>query len=217
MPKKLFLLLLLIFLGFGVAVCEAKKTESNSLSQPHKQEAFHRGSVPDIVIGDPKAPVTMIEYSAFSCHFCADFHKNTLPKLKKKYIDTGKLKLVFRHFPLDQISLKAYSIFMCVPKSRQKEALEDVFNRQSEWMNQNLIEKLSSICKVPEREALKSFQNKNLENAILMKRLEVERVLDIEATPLFIIGGKYIVDEALSFEQFDEILEPLITPPKQKA
>ena len=61
----------------------------------------------DHVLGDPKAPVTIVEYASLTCSHCAHFHIQILPEIKKKWIDTGKVKLVYRDFPLDQVAVKA--------------------------------------------------------------------------------------------------------------
>lgn len=72
----------------------------------------------DHVLGDPKAPITLIEYASFTCPHCAHFHTQVLPEIKKKWIDTGKVKLVYRDFPLDQVAAKAAQIAECAGNDR---------------------------------------------------------------------------------------------------
>jgi protein-disulfide isomerase len=85
------------------------------------------------VIGDPNAPVTMIEYSSLTCPHCAAFHKETLPGLKERYIDTGKVRLVLRDFPLDETALKAAVIAHCAGPERYPTFVDVFFNQQESW------------------------------------------------------------------------------------
>ncbi len=87
----------------------------------------------DHVLGDPKAPVTLIEYASFTCPHCAHFHTQVLPELKKKWIDTGKVKLVFRDFPLDQNAAKAAQIAECAGNDRYFAVLDLMFRSQAQW------------------------------------------------------------------------------------
>lgn len=168
------------------------------------------GAVPDLIIGNPKAPLTIVEYSSLTCHHCAEFHTKVLPEIKKKYIDTGQVKLHFRHFPIDVRSVLAYSIFMCVPPEKQLSALERVFREQKAWMNEKFLENLSHICEIPEDQARQSLSDEKLENAILLKRIQAEQVLpNIDATPFFIVGS-HIIDQAPTFEEMDKILSQLV-------
>ena len=73
----------------------------------------HAADLGEPAIGDPNAPVTIIEFASLTCPHCAAFHVNTLPELEKRYIDTGKVRLVLRDFPLDQMALKASVIAHC--------------------------------------------------------------------------------------------------------
>lgn len=87
----------------------------------------------DHVLGDPKAPITMIEYASFTCPHCAHFHTQVLPEIKKKWIDTGKVKLVYRDFPLDQVAAKAAQIAECAGKDRYFGVIDLIFRGQQQW------------------------------------------------------------------------------------
>jgi protein-disulfide isomerase len=77
------------------------------------QAAEKNDPLSERVLGDPNAPITILEYSSLTCPHCASFHANTLPQLKKDYIDTGKVKLVFRDFPFDRAALQASMLARC--------------------------------------------------------------------------------------------------------
>ncbi len=89
--------------------------------------------VHEVTLGDAKAPVTIIEYFSLTCPHCAHFATNTLPDLKKQYIDTGKVKLVLRDFPLDQIALKAAVIAHCAGDDHYPAFVEEMFKTQGNW------------------------------------------------------------------------------------
>ncbi|MBX9944403.1 MAG: DsbA family protein [Reyranella sp.] len=87
----------------------------------------------DHVLGDPKAPVTVIEYASLTCSHCAHFHVQILPEIKKKWIDSGKVKLIYRDFPLDQVAVKAAQIAECAGKDRYFGVLDILFRGQPQW------------------------------------------------------------------------------------
>src|SRR5262245_61512941 len=87
----------------------------------------------DHVLGDAKAPITLIEYASFTCPHCAHFHTQILPEIKKKWIDTGKVKLIYRDFPLDQVAAKAAQIAECAPSDRYFGVVDLIFRGQSQW------------------------------------------------------------------------------------
>ena len=87
----------------------------------------------DHVLGDPKAPITLIEYASFTCPHCAHFHTQILPEIKKKWIDTGKVKLIYRDFPLDQVAAKAAQIAECTPGDRYFGVIDLIFRGQPQW------------------------------------------------------------------------------------
>src|SRR5260370_15987936 len=87
----------------------------------------------DHVLGDPKAPVTLIEYASFTCPHCAHFATQILPEVKKKWIDSGKVKLIYRDFPLDQTAVKAAQLAECSGKDRYFAVVDMIFPTQVNW------------------------------------------------------------------------------------
>ena len=88
----------------------------------------------DFVIGNIDAPITIIEYASLSCSHCANIHQNTLPKLMDEYIKNGKVKLIFRDFPLNYPALLGSMILQCVDSDIRYEYLSAVFLLQSDWV-----------------------------------------------------------------------------------
>mgnify|MGYP002526858112 CR=1 FL=1 len=91
----------------------------------------------DMFLGNPNAPVSIIEYASLGCSHCADFHTNTYPKIKENFIDTGKVKFVFRNFPLGTPSLAAAMIAHCAGPEKFFGMVEIFFRSQKQWGNAN--------------------------------------------------------------------------------
>ena len=87
----------------------------------------------DRVLGQADAPITIVEYASMTCPHCAHFANEVLPELKKKWIDTGKAKLVMRPFPLDQVALRAEMLARCLPPERYYPMIETLFKTQEKW------------------------------------------------------------------------------------
>ncbi len=105
----------------------------NQAQAADEKELLKPGPLGDNIIGDAKAPVTIVEYASMTCPHCAAFHLTTYQELKKKYIDTGKVRLIFREFPLDNLSLAAFMLTRCVDKSKFFAFVDILFKKQREW------------------------------------------------------------------------------------
>jgi protein-disulfide isomerase len=145
-----------------------------------------------IVLGDPKAPTTIIEFSSLTCSHCAAFHKNVYPELKEKYINTGKARLIFKHFPLDQEGLEAAAILSKIPQIKQEQLLNVIFLNQGRWIGNDRIKKLAEICGIPEEKCASYAKDKMVLDQIVMSRLNAQRKYHIFGTPTFIINGKVV-------------------------
>ena len=99
----------------------------------------------DMVLGDPKAPVEIIEYASLTCNHCATFHNFVLPRIKDKYVDKGKVKVVMRSFLLNGIDASASILTRCVPEKRYFKFMEILFKQQTQWYDISEYQRLSSI------------------------------------------------------------------------
>src|ERR1700756_1278100 len=168
----------------------------------------------DRILGNPDAPITIIEYASLTCPHCAHFTNEILPELKKKWIDSGKVKLVLRDFPLDEPALRAAMIAHCAPRDRFYAYVDTFFATQDKWvMAKDYREALARIVKLggmSQDEFDNCLKNTNLENKILEERLAASKELDVNSTPTFFINGTKFTG-APSVEEFDKALSALAT------
>lgn len=192
----------------GTAI--AQQPAAPAAAQPEDAKAVQPG---DHVLGNPDAPVTIIEYASLTCPHCAHFHEDTLPKLKAEYIDTGKVKLVFRDFPLDKVALQASTLAECVPAERYFGFLGVLFQSQANWATASdptaALVRLGKVGGLSAEQIDACFKDERLTDAIVAERLAGEKAFDIRSTPSFIIGGKKY-SGALTFEQVQDLLKPLL-------
>ncbi|MBL6621180.1 MAG: DsbA family protein [Rickettsiales bacterium] len=148
----------------------------------------------DIISGEEDAKVTIIEYASYSCFHCGDFFKNIYPKIAEKYISTGKVRFIFRDFPLDTPSLKASQIVRCLPKDGKKNFMKILLESQKSWaftkdFDKNL-ENLSRVAGLTTSKYNQCYNDAKLEEEILQERIDVFNAYKISSTPSFIINGK---------------------------
>jgi protein-disulfide isomerase len=146
----------------------------------------------DLVEGDPKAPITMIEYSSLSCPHCARFQKDVLPQIKKDFIDTGKVQLIQRDFPLNKPAVQAAQLAHCAGPMRYFALVDVLFKTQDQWLTEDSAEKLAQIAATagmdrPTFDAC--LANKDVEAKIVATRKAAEDAFQVNATPTFVING----------------------------
>jgi|UPI000684532F protein-disulfide isomerase len=146
----------------------------------------------DLVEGDPKAPITLIEYSSLSCPHCARFQKDVLPQIKKDFIDTGKVKLIQRDFPLNKPAVQAAQLAHCAGQMRYFALVDVLFKTQDQWLTEDAVEKLAQIAATagidrPTFDAC--LANKDIEAQIVATRKAAEDAFQVNSTPTFIVNG----------------------------
>jgi protein-disulfide isomerase len=163
----------------------------------------------DRVIGDPAAPITIIEYSSLTCPHCANFHANTLPKLEKEWIETGKAKLIYRDYPLDRYAASASMIARCAPTDKYFTFLNAFFAQQKTWSRADdpvkVLTQLAGLGGMSKEDVDACLANEALQDGILQMRLEGQMEYDINSTPSFVIDGKKVAN--LPYEDLNELLE----------
>ena len=164
------------------------------------------------VLGDPAAPITIVEYASLTCPHCRSFHQDVLPALKEAYIDTGKAKLVFRDFPLDGLALRASMMARCAPADRYFKYIDALFRSQSSWAtNANPLVALARVGKLGGMNQVDfdaCMQNEALFDGILRSRQVAAVEFSVNSTPTFIINGEKMTQRP-SFESFESMLKRL--------
>jgi protein-disulfide isomerase len=166
----------------------------------------------DHVLGKADAPITIIEYASLTCPHCAEFNKEVLPELKTKYIETGKAKLIYRDFPLDQWALRASVLARCAPSDKYFGFVDVLFQNQVTWATAKdpmaALEKIGMLGGVSSAQFSACMQDKKLQDAVLAQSLQGQKEFDVQGTPTIIVNGKKI-ENPQSFADFDKILKPL--------
>ncbi len=201
-------LTLLVALPFA-----AKAEEAPAVKQVSKEEVLVI-TPKDKVLGNADAPITMIEYASLSCSHCADFHLNVLPKIKETYIETGKVKLVMRDFPLNEPALRASMLAHCATDEDTYHRLNNaIFRTQSSWVGKkNYLELLGNIGKLAGISAEQydaCLKDKDLELHLLTQKLDGAKAFNINATPSFVINGE-LHSGGQDYEFYQEIFDELL-------
>ncbi len=175
------------------------------------QEISLEKALAERVIGKADAPITITEYASLTCPHCARFHKETLPKIKAAYIDTGKAKLVYRDFPFDGLALRAAALARCAPQERYFAVLDTLFQQQETWSRAKdplaAIGNIGKLAGMSQATVDACFKDTKLMDSIVQIRLDGEKQ-GVDSTPTFLIGGKKI-SGAQPFEEFDKLLKSL--------
>jgi protein-disulfide isomerase len=166
----------------------------------------------DRVLGNPAAPITIIEYASLTCPHCAHFANDVLPELKREWIDTGKARLVLRDFPLDGPALRAAMIARCAPPDRFYAFADTFFASQDKWATtkdyREALARLAKLGGMGKDEFEACLNNTTLENRIVEQRLVASQELDINSTPTFFINGSKF-SGAPTAEEFNKVLSNL--------
>jgi protein-disulfide isomerase len=175
--------------------------EQEKLAETRKNSDLLKILPNDYVIGDSKAKVLIIEYASLSCPHCAIFYREAFEKIKDEYINTGKVRFIFRDFPLNQQALTAGTVAECIAKDNKENATEKyhetikiLFKTQDSWaFDPKYDEKLEAIMKLDgmSQERFKGcVSDKQLQDKILAKRMDASNSLQIRSTPTFFINGE---------------------------
>lgn len=170
-------------------------------------------TLPDMGLGKPTAPVTMIEYASMTCPHCGRSFRATFDTLKTKYIDTGKVYFVFREFPLDNLAFAASMAARCAPKDKFFPIIDALFTKQDGWAYVNnpapaLVDTLKPFGFTQDSFAA-CLKKTDIADGIneIAKRAQDE--FGVDATPTFFVNGERHVGE-LDVAEMESILDPLI-------
>ena len=170
----------------------------------------------DFVIGDKDASITIIEYASLSCSHCADFHINTLPKLKEEFVDTGIAKIVFRDFPFNYPALLGSMVLRCVPEDIRFQYSNALYKLQSKWVVRENAKSTQELYKIMQsggmtkEEFNQCIEDVDLENEILQGLISAQSEFNIKSTPSFIING-ILLEGNKPIKDFRQIINKILS------
>jgi protein-disulfide isomerase len=172
-------------------------------------------SLPDMAVGPADASVTITEYASMTCPHCAAFNEAVFPKIKSEYIDTGKIRYVFREFPLDIKAAAGSMLARCIAKGdggKYLAVVDMLFKQQNDWVMKNTTETLTRIGKqagLSQQNVEDCLKDQALLDKIAADQKFASEVLKVNSTPTFFVNGEMIKGET-SFEEFDKKIKSLL-------
>ena len=170
----------------------------------------------DFVIGNKDAPITIIEYASMSCSHCASFHNNTLKDLKTEYIDTGKVRFVFRDFPFNYPALLGSMMMRCIPNEVRYDYMNALYLLQKSWVVRENATTMQELYKIMQSGGMTKdefdacYSNEQLENEILEGVIAAQKEFNIRSTPSFLVNGK-LIEGNKSIKEFRQIIDKILS------
>ncbi len=192
-----------------------------SLADPKKgpaevpvEELMKAGDLSETSIGAADAKITVVEYGSMTCGHCATFATKVFPELKTKYIDTNKVRFVFREFPLDNLAAAASMLARCAGGDKTFPMVETLYEKQADWAftNGNPVPKLFDIAKqagFTQESFDKCLTDQKLLEQITAQRTSASDKFGVSSTPTFFVNGKRL-QETPTVAAFDKMIEPLL-------
>ncbi len=164
----------------------------------------------EMELGKPSAPVTIVEYASASCPHCASFHTEVLPTLVKDYIDTGKVRFIFREFPHNDQAMGAFMLARCAPKEKYFPLIDVLFKTQPDWVSNPLegLKKIALQAGFTEATFNACLNNEKVAKSIFAVRSKAEG-FGVDGIPTFFINGEKL-DGEKTIEAFKTKLDPLL-------
>jgi protein-disulfide isomerase len=172
-------------------------------------------SLPDMALGPADASVTITEYASMTCPHCSAFNEAVFPKIKAAYIDSGKVRYVFREFPLDIKAAAGSMLARCIAKDDSGKyfaVIDLLFKQQSDWAGPKTTETLARIGKqagLTQQAVETCLKDQTLLDKIAADQKYASEVLKVNSTPTFFVNGEMIKGET-SFEEFDKKIKSLL-------
>jgi len=164
----------------------------------------------DYVLGSKDAKVTLVEYASLTCPHCAALSNEVIPKFKKDYVETGKVRYVYRDFPLDQLALTASVLARCAGPERYFGFIDVLFSSQGNWARATdpvkALEQVGKLGGVTPEKFEECRKNEDLQTKVLQQRMDADKTFQINATPTLIVNGDRY-SRGVSYEELKAILD----------
>ncbi|HKU70107.1 MAG TPA: DsbA family protein [Burkholderiales bacterium] len=172
-------------------------------------------SLPDMALGPANATVTVTEFASMTCPHCAAFTEKVFPKIKSEFIDTGKIRFIFREFPLDIKAAAGSMLARCIAKDdgpKYFAVIDLLFKQQNDWVVKNTTETLTRIGKqagLTQAQVEDCLKDQALLDKIAADQKYAAEVLKVDSTPTFFVNGERIKGET-SIDEFKKKIDPLL-------
>jgi len=201
-----------LYRGIGIALAGAISLACATMSASAQDAVDAAAALQERSIGSPDAPVTMIEYFSLTCPACASFHNDVYDDLKEKYLDTGKVRFVYKEFPRDGVDLRAGMMARCADPRRYSGLIQVLFKSQPNWTRARdpiaEIAKIGRLAGIDDARFESCLASEALANGILAERQNAS-ARGVRSTPTFDIGGQLYAGSR-SIEELSEIIDPLL-------
>ncbi len=160
-------------------------------------------------LGRADARPVVIEFFSLTCGHCAAFHRDVFPRVKSQLIDTGRIRMVLRDFPLDQLGLAAAAVARSLPAEQYDAFISTLLSTQDRWaFNRNAnpeveIARLAAIAGMSREQVAAAMGDRDLQRAILEARQRAEQEFRVNSTPTFVFGAK-VVPGSIPYDRFAE-------------
>jgi len=207
---------MLKYLSIFIFIASLLLGNQTDAQQKNKQTLAPKGKITDLKLTDtdfglgPKnAKVVIVEYASLTCGHCAEFHTLVLPKLKKEFVDTGKVRYIYRDFPLDRLALGAAMVARCAGKDNFFGFINTFYSVQSQWAEASdpisALNKIARLGGMDQKTFDQCLIDKEIQDVILSQRLEAVKEYDVRSTPtVFIDGDKY--SGGMPLKKFQKII-----------
>ena len=171
------------------------------------------GPLPDLVLGNADAPITVVEYASMTCGHCAHFHTTVFPTLKEKYVDTGKVRFIMREFPLDNLAAAASMLARCAGDGKTFPLISVLFAKQDDWAfvkgdpRPELL-KFAKQAGFTQESFEKCLTDQKLLDDIAAIRSRAAETFGVNATPTFFVNGKKL--NGVDLADFEKAFEPIL-------
>lgn len=198
----------------AAAAAPAVKDDTDLLSGPASTKVDVEKAMQDRVLGSPDAPVTIIEYASMTCPHCAHFSNTILPEVKKQLVETGKARIIFRDFPLDNVAARAAAMARCADHDKYFDLVEVIFKDQDRWIQNDqpmkALAQLGTLAGMDEEYIKACISDPQLNAAILKNMQDAQKKYTIKSTPTFIFNeGAEKFDGAKDIQLFVETVNRL--------
>jgi len=204
MKKFTFIIYWLVLTAFSSQSLQANEISAKEITEN------------DFIIGDENAPITIIEYASMSCSHCANFHINTLPDIKAEYIDTGKVRMIFRDYPFNYPALLGSMMMRCIPNDIRYDYMNALYQLQSSWVNRDPSITKTELYKIMQSGGMTKdefdacYSDIDKENLILEGVMAAQKDFNIKSTPSFIINGN-LIEGNKNIKEFRQIIDKILS------